>query len=198
MDDKANNSRRGGAKLGGLMVLLVALASAGYALSSSPSASTGTDGKPAGNSSSQVLAPAASTNGNNGNGSSSSSSDNCVEPSNGNGNCVKAFGVTVGSTPLLYPSLTRQLPVTFSNPNNFDINVTSYKVSVGVPAAKAADCPASSLQVPPGTVMLAPQLTATKNSSVTTYVSIKLPANAPEGCQDVPFSITVNASAVKK
>jgi hypothetical protein len=196
MDDKANNSRRRGAKLGGLMVLLVALASAGYAVSSSPSTSTEVNGKSPASSSSQVLAPAAS--GNNGNGSSSGSNDNCVQPSNGNGSCVKAFGVTVGSTPLLYPSLTRQLPVTFSNPNNFDINVTSYKVSVGVPAAKAAGCPASSLLVPTGTVTLTPQLTATKNSSVTTNVDIKLPANAPEGCQNVPFSITVNASAVKK
>jgi hypothetical protein len=194
MDDKANNSRRRGAKLGGLMVLLVALASAGYALSSSPSTSTGPNGK---TSSAQVLAPAANA-GNNGNTSSNSSNDNCVVPSNANGNCVKTFGVTVGSTPLLYPSLTRQLPVTFSNPNSFDINVTSYKVSVGVPAAKAADCPVSSLLVPTGTVTLTPQLTATKNSFVTTNVDIKLPANAPEGCQDVPFSITVNASAVKK
>jgi hypothetical protein len=193
MDDNAN-SRRRGAEVGLVMVLLLALASAGYALSSSPSTSTGANGKTP---SAQVLAPAAGSNADNGNGGSSSSNDNCVEPSNGNGNCVKTFGVIVGSTPLLYPSLTRQLPVTFSNPNNFDIYVTSYKVSVGVPAT-AAGCPASSLQVPTGSVTLTPQLTAPKNGSVTTNVAIKLPANAPEGCQNVPFSITVNASAVKK
>jgi hypothetical protein len=192
MDDNKASSRKRGARMGLLLVLLLALASAGYAASSSPSASTGASGKTP---STQVLAPAASSNGNS---SSSGSNDNCVEPSNGNGNCVKTFGVTVGSTPLLYPSLTRQLPVTFTNPNNFDIYITSYKVSVGVPAAKAAGCPASSLQVPTGTVTLAPQLTATKNSSVTTNVAITLPADARPGCQNVPFSITVNASAVKK
>lgn len=191
--DKATNSRRRGAKLGLLMVLLLALGAAGYALSSSPSASTGANGKSSDTSSAQVLAPAAS-NTNNGNGAGGN--DNCVEPSNGNGNCAKTFGVTVGSTPLLYPGLQRSLPVTFSNPNSFDILVTTYTVSVAVPSSKSAACPASSLQVPTGSVTA--NLAAAKKGSVATTVPIKLPANASGGCQNVPFSITVNASAVKK
>jgi hypothetical protein len=178
----------------GLLVLLLALGGAGYALSSSPSASTG-PGKPSASPFGQVvLAPAAS--GTNGNGSGGN--DNCVEPSNGNGNCAKTFGVKVGQTPLLYPTVTRNLPVTYSNPNSFDIEVTTYRVSVSVPASKATICPASSLLVPTGTVTLAPRITLPKKGSAAATVPIGLGANAPEGCQDVTFSVTVDATAVKK
>jgi hypothetical protein len=37
-----------------------------------------------------------------------------------------------------------------------------------------------------------------KNGSITKYVQIKLSADAAEACQLANFSITVNASAVKK
>lgn len=212
-----NNETRGRRRLGWLgllMLLLVALGTCGYQLVS-PSASTGPGKKPTSASSTEVLgpqapgntgdadpaeaagtqavsAPAASNSGNGGN----SGSANCVGPSNGNGNCEKSFDVTVGQTQTLYPGLTRALPVTFGNPNNFDIFVTTYRVSVS--SANATSCPASSLQVPSGTVTLSPRLTSPKNGSVTTTVPVKLSADAPEGCQQVSFTITVNASAVKK
>jgi hypothetical protein len=186
--------RKRGAWLG-LLLLLLALGGAGYALSSSPSASTG-PGKPSASPSGQVLAPAASGNGNGGNGNGGN--DNCVEPSNGNGNCAKTFGVTVGQTPTLYPSVARTLPVTFTNPNSFDISITTFHVSVSVPPSQSTACPASSLQVPTGTITPSPALTAPRNASIGTSVSVKLPANAPEGCQGVTFTVTVSASAVKK
>lgn len=211
-DDNANRRRRRSVWLGVLLGLLLALAGVGYALSPSPSAPAGPKGKFPDSASSQVLAPstgqtaspgsttqvalAPAASGTNGNGSGGN--DNCVEPSNGNGNCAKTFGVTVGQTPLLYPSLVRQLPVTYSNPNSFDISITTYHVSVSVPSSQATACPASSLQVPSGTITLSPALTAPKKGSVATTIPIKLPADAPEGCQGVTFSITVNASAVKK
>jgi hypothetical protein len=197
MDDKATNRRRRGVWLGGLLVLLVALASAGYALSSSPSASTEVTGKSAGSSSAQVLAPAAKS-GNNGNGSSSSSNDNCVEPSNGNGNCVKTFGVTVTDAGPLYPGVPITLPVRFSNPNNFDIKVTSYRVSVSVPLGTVG-CSSDDLHVLPSrAVDLNQGVTVAKNGWVDNPIQVKLLSDAPEGCQSVPFSTTVNASAVKK
>jgi hypothetical protein len=206
------------------MVLLVALSTCGYRLTFSPSASTGHGTKPSATPSTGVLAPQArsgptgpSTTGRkrgaagttstqvvlapaaaNGNGNGNGGNDNCVEPSNGNGNCVKTFGVKVGQTPLLYPTVTRNLPVTYSNPNSFDIEVTTYRVSVTVPASKTAICPASSLLVPAGTVTLSPRITLAKKGSSTTTIPISLGANAPEGCQDVTFSVTVDASAVKK
>jgi hypothetical protein len=216
-DDNAHRRRRRGVWLGLLLGLSLALAGVGYALSSSPSAPTNA-GKPSASPSSQVLAPnapaqnkqggtptagptssagttvvlaPAASNGNGGN-------DNCVEPSNGNGNCAKTFGVTVGQTQTLYPGLIRALPVTYSNPNQFDILVSSYGVSVSVPVSKAAACPASNLEVPSGTVTLNPKLTAPKKGSVATTIPIKLSADAPDGCQLVSFTITIHASAVKK
>jgi hypothetical protein len=218
-NDNANHRRGRGAWLGLLVVLLLALCGVAYAVSTSPSASTGkgkpsatptadvlapngpsststssSAGAPGGSSSGAtgtqvVLAPAASNGGGNG---------NCVEPSNGTGNCAKSFGVAVGQAQTLYPGLVRSLPVTYSNPNNFDILVTTYRVSVSVPSSQSSSCPASSLQVPSGTVTLNPQLTAPKNGSVATTIPIKLSPGAPDGCQSVTFTITVNATAVKK
>jgi hypothetical protein len=213
-NDKANNRRRRGVWQGLLVVLLLALGSAGYALASSPSAPTG---KPSASPSSRVLAPAGSTpaakqttstttstsapvvlapaatasNGNGGN-------DNCVEPSNGNGNCVKTFGVTVGQVPTLYPSVVRSVPLTYANPNSFDILVTTYRVSVAVPSSTSTVCPASSLQVPAGTISLGSGLVAPRKGSVSSTFPVSLGANAPSGCQGVMFTITVNATAVKK
>jgi hypothetical protein len=200
-NDKANHRRRRGVWLGLLMVLLLALAGYGYAVTSSPSASTGPDkGKPSASPSPVVLAPAAPNgNGNgNGGGGTGGGTDNCVDPSSEAGNCDHRFGVTVGQAQTLYPGLNRTLPVTYVNPNNFDIFINTYRVSVSVPAAKAALCPASSLLVPSGTVTVNPNLKAPKNGSISTTIPIKLAASAPDGCQQVTFTITVNASAVKK
>ena len=213
-------SRRRGAKTGLLVVLLLALATCGYLLTFAPSASTGPGkDKPSANPSTSVLAPdaprtpapdtnagttrtgtqvvlaPAASNGNNGNGIGT---DNCVDPSSEAGNCDHRFGVTVGQAQTLYPGLTRALPVTYSNPNNFEILIATYRVSVSVPASKAAVCPASSLEVPSGTVTLNPRLTAPKKGSVPTTIPIRLSAAAPDGCQQVTFTITVHASAVKK
>jgi hypothetical protein len=188
-------TRRRSARLGLLMVLLLALGMCGYRLSLTPSASTGpAKDKPLAAPSTSVLAPAA--NNGNGNGGGSGGTSNCVDPSSEAGNCDHRFGVAVGHAQTLYPGLTRALPVTYSNPNNFDIFISTYRVSVS--SANAAGCAASNLLVPNGTITLSPTLKAAKNASVTTSVPIMLSANAPDGCQQATFSITVNASAVKK
>jgi len=216
-NEHADHRRRRSVWLGVLLGLLLALGGVGYALSTSPSAPTGQGKvKPSATPTADVLAPGSPSNptstptptgsggsagtqvvlapaASNGNGNG-----NCVEPSNGNGSCVKSFGVAVGSAPTLYPGLLRSLPVSYSNPNNFDIFVTSYRVSVSVPSSQTSTCPASNLQVPAGTVTLSPRLTAPKKGSVATTIPIRLSANAPDGCQSASFSITVNASAVKQ
>jgi hypothetical protein len=106
--------------------------------------------------------------------------------------------VTIGQTPLLYPTVTRNLPVSYTNPNSFDIEVSTYRVSVSVPSSNVAACPPSSLMVPAGTVTLNPRITVPKKGSVSRIIPIRLGADAPEGCQGVTFSITLNATAVKK
>jgi hypothetical protein len=219
MNDNANRRRRG-VWLGLLLLLLLALGGYGYAQSSSPSASAGPDkAKPSATPSVSVLAPTqtaqpkssgstgttdlgttstgqalvlapqASSNGN-GNGN-----NQCVDPASENANCPHTFGVRVGQAPLLYPGVPRNLPVTFINPNNFAIKVTSYRVTV---ATSSTACPASNLAVVVGTVSLNPGLAIAKNDSTATTVPIKLVASAPDACQSVSFTITINASAVKK
>ena len=191
-----NHRRSRGAWLGLLLVLLLALGGYGYAVSASPSAPTGPKSSNA--SSAGVLAPTASSGSAKSNGGGNGGTDNCVDPSSQAGNCEHSFGVTVGQAQTLYPGLSRTLPVTYTNPNSFDIYVNTYRVSVSVPAAKATLCPASNLLVPSGTVTLSPNLKVGRNASVSTTVPIKLAPSAPDGCQQVAFSITVNASAVKK
>jgi hypothetical protein len=144
-----------------------------------------------------VLAPQAA--GNNGNGNGNGNGNNpCVDPASENANCPHTFGVQVGQAPLLYPGVARNLPVAFSNPNNFAIAVSSYRVIVVVPGPAATTCPASNLQVPAGTVSLKPGLAVAKKATTATTVPIKLATTAPAACQNVSFTITVNASAVKK
>jgi hypothetical protein len=221
-NDKGHGRRRG-VWLGLLVLLLLTLGGYGYAQSSSPSVSAGSaKTTPTASPSAQVSAPtqaakpssggssgtvdlgtsssgqvvvlapqAASSNGNNGNG-------NCVDPASESANCPHTFGVRVGQSPLLYPGVTRNLPVTFDNPNNFAIGVSSYRVAVTVPAAANSTCPASNLQVPAGTISLNPNIPIAKNASIATTVPIKLAPSAPNACQNVVFTITVNASAVKK
>jgi hypothetical protein len=210
-------SRRRSAWLGLLLVLLLALGMCGYRLSLTPSASTGPEkGKPSATSSAspstsvlppqQTAAPGATVGTGSAGGTqlvlapaanNSNGVGNC-NPESESANCVHHFGVTVGQAPTLYPGLTRALPVIYSNPNNFDIFIKTYRVSVTVPSANAATCPASNLLVPSGTVTLSPTLTTAKNGSVTTTVPIQLAASAPDACQRVRFTVTIDATAVKK
>ena len=116
----------------------------------------------------------------------------------GNGNCSKTFGVAVGKVGLIYPGQTRQLPVTWSNPNSFDLNVETYTVTAAVPSSVAARCAASNLTVPAGNRTPSPAIAIARNASTTTTIPVSMPKSAPNGCQAVTFTVTVNATAVKK
>lgn len=122
---------------------------------------------------------------------------NCNGGSTGGGN-VKELGVAVGTVDGLYPGKNVDLPVTYTNPHSFDVNVSSYTVEAAVPEGVAAACPASNLAVPAGTITLSPRLNVAPHSSTQSDVPIGLRASAPDGCQNVTFSVTVTAWAVKK
>lgn len=122
--------------------------------------------------------------------------DNCVEPSNGTGNCISTFGVTVGSVNPILPSQRRTMPVTFTNPNSFDISVTSYVVSVTTPSGRG--CAASHLLVPAGTQRPAGGIAVPKKGSSGITIPVTLSNTVTDSCKGVPFSVTVDASGVKK
>lgn len=179
--------RRCTAKWGLLTLLLLGGLAVGSGIVTSPSPSTG---------SARGGSHALVAKGSNGN--TITGTDNCVVPSNSNGNCRKTFGVRVGDIGPIYPGQTRHLPVVWSNPNSFDIQVVSYSLSVNVPTGSSSTCPASSLQVADGKVSLNPAVAVVRNGSSSSSVPVTLPVSAPEGCQQVPFSITVDATAVMK
>ena len=126
------------------------------------------------------------------------SNDTCVVPSNATGNCLSTFGVAVAPIGAIYPGQAKQLRVTWSNPNAFDILVSSYAAAVNVPAAVSARCPAATLQVPAGTRTLDPKVAVPGKGTASTDIAVALPATAPNGCQGVSFRVTVTATAVKK
>lgn len=189
-NDNANPRRRRGAWLGLLAALLLALAGYAYAATSSPSASTGS-GRPAAGSTTTVLAPE-QLSGSSAAGKISPDAP-CTDPSNDK--CEHHFGVSVGQTQTLYPGLARTLPVTYSNPYSFDILVSSYRVTVSVD--RPASCAVTNLIVT-GTVNLNPKLLVARSSSASTTIPVTLAAGAPNGCQQAKFSLTVDATGVKK
>ena len=136
--------------------------------------------------------PAAGAQGGGGGGT-----DNCVAPSQGQGSCAGVFGVSVGSTTGLVPGLTRTVPVTWSNPNQFEILVDSYAVVASVPAAYVRTCPATSL-VAPGASPLTPRVVVPGRGTASSYVPVTLSRTAPDACQRVPFGVTLTATAVKR
>lgn len=137
--------------------------------------------------------PAAGVQGGGGGGGT----DNCVAPSQGQGSCAGVFGVSVGSTTGLVPGLTRTVPVTWSNPNQFEILVDSYAVVASVPAAYVRTCPATSL-VAPGASPLTPRVVVPGRGTASSYVPVTLSRTAPDACQRVPFGVTLTATAVKR
>jgi hypothetical protein len=161
---------------------------------SGPSASS----KPAvlesvGSTQSQIGAAAAatSTNGNNGN----------TDPATGcnvNGNCVKDFGVAVGALAGLYPGASKTIAVTYSNPNNFPIYVTTATTTAKLttPAGPAPSCSADYLVT--GTYDVTDGgLAVPKNGRTSTTLPVGLRSTAPDACKGASWQVIVTAKAVK-
>lgn len=123
--------------------------------------------------------------------------DNCVQPSNNHGNCAGVFGVAVGTASGLVPTRTASLPVTWSNPNSFDILVDGYTVSAT--ASNRVGCAMGSIQTP-GKVVLSggSRINVAGRRSTTTTLTVAMPNSAPDACRGATYSINVTATAVKK
>ena len=111
------------------------------------------------------------------------------------GGSTKHLDVSVGAVSGLWPGRAMALPVTYTNPNSFDIQVTTYSVDVSSPKPS---CPASKLQVPAGQVTLVAPVGLPPHHSASSNVPVKLAPTASDSCQGVEFDISVTASAVKR
>jgi hypothetical protein len=117
---------------------------------------------------------------------------------------VKDFGLTVGPMVGIYPTGSKHIPLTFSNPHNFDIVVKT----VAVQAADASStCSATHLQRPSGTVALASPVLVPKNGTAAgpsstspdgQVLRVTMLNTAPDQCQGVSFPISVTAMAEKR
>jgi hypothetical protein len=117
-------------------------------------------------------------NGNNGNGQG-----------NGGGQDHKDFAVT-GAVTGLVPGANGNLVLKVSNPNNFQIEVTSITVAAG---NASAQCTASNLV----TTGFSGSLLVPANGTVNRAVPIKLKPTAGDGCKNASFPLTYGGNAVK-
>jgi hypothetical protein len=111
---------------------------------------------------------------------------------NGNSNAgqdAKKFVVT-GTVAGLYPGAQRPLILTVSNPNNFDIKITSLTVNVG---NAAPGCNAANLQVSEfsGSVIVP------KDGTTTTTLQATMARGAGDSCQGATFPLSYGGTAVK-
>lgn len=97
------------------------------------------------------------------------------------------FTIT-GTVQDLMPGVQGSLLLTAHNPNSVPISVTSLQVAT---SSAPAACPASNLT----TTDFTGTLDVPANSTATQSVPISLAAVAPDGCQNVSFSLTYTGAA---
>ncbi len=102
----------------------------------------------------------------------------------------KQLGVTVGAVSGLYPGRTLRVPVTYFNPNGFDIVVNHVLVNTTgtdgcAPSQFRTRAPAALLNVRP-------------HQGVTSFVKFGMRRAAPDACKGVEVGVHVVALAVKK
>lgn len=130
-----------------------------------------------------LTAAASSPNSGNGNGKG-------VNGNNGNGNGNAPFTIA-GESSDLTPGVTRPLPLTISNTQNFDIIVKTITVSVG---SAGPGCPGSNA-VATG---FNGALTVPKKGTASLSLTIGMVANAANACQGKTFPLTYSGTGVKK
>jgi len=117
---------------------------------------------------------------------------------------VKDFGLTVGAMTGIYPTGSKHVPLTFSNPHNFDIVVKTVAVEV---FDANDDCSQVHLTRPAEAVTLRSQVIVPKNgvadgpaptSADGQTLRVTMLNTVPNVCQGVSYPITVTAMAEKR
>ncbi len=154
----------------------------------------------------KVTGPSTATNGTSGSTTPATNGGNANANNNANPNCngvgnpncpgdgpVKSFGVTLGALTGLYPGGTKPMTVTYTNPESFDIKVTSVTPAAAATTSKAG-CAGSNVTF--GAVSLLNKVVS-RNGQATVTIPVGLIRTAANACKGAVFTITVTASAVK-
>jgi len=104
----------------------------------------------------------------------------------------RTFGVEVGDLSGLYPGVEAQLPVTFVNPMQTKLSVTTATVTATGPAG----CGAANLRL--GTVTFDDPVDVPARSAVTGHLPFGMLASAGDACQGATFTVTVDATALAR
>jgi hypothetical protein len=99
-------------------------------------------------------------------------------------------GVDVATSIALYPGARNNLVVNVVNSKTEDMNVTSVGVIVG---DASATCPASNLFVS----SFAGSLRVPAGGTATALLNVSMNPDAPDGCKDVSFPLTLKGAAMK-
>ena len=106
---------------------------------------------------------------------------------------TKQFEVTVGNLGGMYPGSSEALPLSFMNPESFDIKVTTLQIDA---VADSTGCPTTYLQYPTSVALAPAVVLSRKGGTGSTTVPVGLKPSATDACQDVSFTVTVTATAV--
>lgn len=101
---------------------------------------------------------------------------------------------TIGDSdagPGLYPGAVLPRTVRVSNPNAFDITVTSITTTIGTP--QSAGCPSTAVSVDPFTTAFK----VPDKKSVDVTLAARMSATATNACKNTTFPVTYTAKAVK-
>jgi hypothetical protein len=90
----------------------------------------------------------------------------------------------------LYPGASQPQWVRITNPNHFDILVTSLSATAG---SRATGCPAGNLTVVP----LRTPVRVRATSYTDTALTARLSPTAPDGCKNLTFPLTYSGTATK-
>jgi hypothetical protein len=90
----------------------------------------------------------------------------------------------------LYPGASQPQWVRITNPNHFDILVTSLTATAG---SRATGCPAGNLTVVP----LRTPVRVRATSYTDTALTARLSPTAPDGCKNLTFPLTYSGTATK-
>lgn len=113
----------------------------------------------------------------------------CVADGSGELDCPRSFTI-VGNAVGLYPGGTVQLPLTFTNPNQNDIRVTS--VTVSVTGSSRPSCGASNLRT---SSYSGPGFVVPGNGSGSISLPLTMSHAAPDACQNVTFTLSYGGRA---